>query len=100
MNALDQHTIQDAVAEVASAYPIQRAYLFGSYARGEADEKSDVDLCIEGFKGFTLFMLGGFGQEIQDRLDRRVDVAYGADSLFPSVRRQFDKDKVLLYEKS
>ena len=100
MSTLDQHIIQDAVVEVASAYPIERAYLFGSYARGEADEKSDIDLCIEGLNGFTLFMLGGFGQEVQDRLNRRVDVVCGADSLFPPARRRFDEDKVLLYERS
>lgn len=99
MSVLEQHTIRDAVAQEASGYPIQRAYLFGSYARGDADGASDIDLCIECSEGFTLFMLGGFGQGLQDRLGRPVDVVCGADTLFPHVRRHFDEDKVLLYER-
>ena len=50
--------IRECIAPICKKYPIRKAYLFGSYARGNATEKSDVDLRIEGdIKSF--FMLGG-----------------------------------------
>ena len=47
MKTLDEHTISSAVREVMPRYDITEAYLFDSYARNEADEESDVDICIE-----------------------------------------------------
>ena len=39
--------IKNIVCPLAKKYEVDRVYLFGSYARGEATEKSDVDLCID-----------------------------------------------------
>ena len=47
MKVLDEHTISSAVREAMPLYDVTEAYLFGSYAREEADEDSDVDICIE-----------------------------------------------------
>ena len=35
------------IAPIAARYGVDKIYIFGSYARGEADESSDIDLCIE-----------------------------------------------------
>lgn len=59
MKTLDEHTISSAVHEVMPRYDITEAYLFDSYARNEADEESDVDICIECGDSITLFSLGG-----------------------------------------
>ena len=40
--------IQDKIVPIAKAYGVERMSLFGSYARGEAKDDSDVDLYIEG----------------------------------------------------
>lgn len=40
-------TIMKALHQAAEMYPIKRMDLFGSYANGVADEKSDVDLLVE-----------------------------------------------------
>ena len=45
MLSIDQ--IKVAVSKVGSKYGIKNAYLFGSYAKGEAREDSDVDLIID-----------------------------------------------------
>lgn len=34
------------VAEVDREYPVREAYLFGSFAKGKADEASDIDICV------------------------------------------------------
>jgi predicted nucleotidyltransferase len=39
-------TVNDYVADVKSAMPIDRAFLFGSYAKGTATEQSDIDVCF------------------------------------------------------
>lgn len=65
MKTLDEHTISSAVREVMPRYDITEAYLFDSYARNEADEESDVDICIECGDSITLFSLGGPGVALE-----------------------------------
>ncbi|WP_106627909.1 nucleotidyltransferase family protein [Selenomonas massiliensis] len=89
--------IRECIAPVCKKYPIRRAYLFGSYARGNATEKSDVDLRIEGdIKSF--FMLGGIYSELSDALGTELDLL----SRLPdseAFKENLKKDEVLLYER-
>ena len=39
--------IKDKIVSIAKQYDLFKIYLFGSYVRGEADEKSDVDIALE-----------------------------------------------------
>lgn len=100
MDALSQQTIASAVHDNASLYDVKRVYLFGSYARGEADEASDVDLLVEGGTGFTLFKAGGFGKRMEDALGLPVDIVCREESFYPKALKRYKKDRVLLYEKS
>ena len=88
--------IKERVALVCKKYPIRKAYLFGSYARGEATEKSDVDIRIEGdIKSF--FTLGGIYSDLEDALGMEIDLL----SRLPdseSFRKNISRDEVLLYE--
>ncbi len=89
--------IRERITPVCQRYPIQKAYLFGSYARGNATEKSDIDLRIEGdIKSF--FMLGGIYSELEDALGTKLDLL----SKIPdseAFRANLQKDEVLLYER-
>ena len=89
--------IRECIAPVCKKYPTRRAYLFGSYARGNATEKSDVDLRIEGdIKSF--FMLGGIYSELSDALGTELDLL----SRLPdseAFKENLKKDEVLLYER-
>ena len=40
--------IRDKIRPICEKYKVEKVWLFGSYARGEATEESDVDLHIEG----------------------------------------------------
>lgn len=100
MKALDEHTISSAVREVMPLYDVTEAYLFGSCAREEADEDSDVDICIECGDSFTPFSLGGLGAALEKALGRSVDVVCGCDSLYPRAQQRYLKDRKLLYAKS
>ncbi len=43
----DINEIKRAVVPIACSYGVKRLYLFGSYAKGTANEKSDVDLLVQ-----------------------------------------------------
>ncbi len=86
----------DAIA----AYPVRAAYIFGSYARSDFDSSSDIDICIEPEDSFNLFMLGGLGNALEACLDVPIDIVCGADSFYPRARARYERDKVLVYERS
>ena len=44
--ATASRTVSSYVADVKNAMPIDRAFLFGSYANGTATEQSDIDVCF------------------------------------------------------
>ena len=48
--------------------------VFGSIARGEADEDSDVDFLVRTLPGCGLFRIGGFYVDLEDLLHRKVDI--------------------------
>ena len=65
---------RDEILRIAEKYGAQNVRLFGSIARGEADEKSDVDLLVEMEPGRSLFDMGGMLMELEALLGCRVDI--------------------------
>ena len=47
-------------------------YLFGPYARGEADENSDLDFLVFGGEGFKLTSILALGEELREVLKKNV----------------------------
>ncbi|MCL1979147.1 MAG: nucleotidyltransferase domain-containing protein [Methanomassiliicoccaceae archaeon] len=62
------------VAPVAESYGVAKIYLFGSVARGDYDEDSDYDFCIEKGKIRGLIALSGFFQDLRDAVGRDIDL--------------------------
>ncbi len=70
--------IRNAVVQVASAYPVISVDVFGSFARGEDTEGSDVDLLVFfDIKLASLFDLSGLKLDVEDKLNVKVDVIAG-----------------------
>ena len=65
--------IQKIVRPLAEKYHISEVYIFGSYARGEADGESDVDILAVGGEGFKLTNILAFGYELSVAFGRDVD---------------------------
>lgn len=64
--------IKQTLSDVLGSKPVDFAYLFGSYAKGEADAKSDVDIMVSGaITGLEFFSLGG---ELERALHKHVDI--------------------------
>ena len=93
--------IREIVAPIAKQHGVDKVFLFGSYARGDATPASDVDLCVDAPKLRGLFALGGLYADLEDALKKSIDVVttgslkYNKDEAFLENLR---KDRVLLYE--
>ena len=57
------------------AYPVEKAWIFGSYARGEETRKSDLDILVRFDKNaaITLFDYAGIMIDLEDILRKKVD---------------------------
>ena len=62
------------VKPLADKYNIQQVYLFGSYARKEATEDSDIDILVCGGDRFKLTMVFAFAEELRKAFNKDVDV--------------------------
>ena len=66
--------ISFVVKPLAEEYCIKEVYLFGSYARNEATEESDVDILVFGGDHFKLTRIFAFAEELRNKLEKEVDV--------------------------
>ena len=87
--AIDMHRLierhRTEIRVLAEQRGLRNVRVFGSMARGDADEKSDVDLLVTLPKGTSGLALGGLLMDVQDLLQRRVDVLTEA-ALHPMIR--------------
>ena len=67
-------TIREKVIPIAKKYGVKKISLFGSYARGEADEKSDLDFLVIGGKNFKLTRIFSLAEELREIFNKKVDV--------------------------
>ena len=81
--------IRDKVKEVLLRRGVVRAGVFGSVARGEQTDNSDIDFLVELEKGRTLIDLSGLRLDLADLLGCDVDVVT-ANALHPRL-----KDRIL-----
>ncbi|GAA4009743.1 hypothetical protein GCM10022408_22340 [Hymenobacter fastidiosus] len=98
MHLTDQEL--ETIRTFFSAQPVLKAYLFGSYARGEADEKSDVDLLVElDYEKLDALDFFLWREYLAELLGKKVDVVSG---LKPASRfaREIQPDLQPIYEKA
>ncbi|MDF1522251.1 MAG: nucleotidyltransferase family protein [Trueperaceae bacterium] len=85
--------IRRSVAAPMARRGVVRAGVFGSFARGEATDSSDVDFLVEFEEGRTLLDLSGLRLDLCDVLGREVDVATPG-SLHPGLRERVLREVV------
>ena len=93
---IEQETIA-TLQQYFAKQPVLRAYLFGSFARGEADEQSDIDLLVE--LDYSQRVGMEFIQmqiDLQHLLARKVDLV-SAKGLSKYVQPLVDQEKQLIY---
>ena len=82
------------------AYPVEKAWLFGSYARGEETDNSDIDVLVKFDEKaeVSLFDYIGIKLDLEKNLERNVDLVEDG-FLLKYAQETADKDKVLVYER-
>lgn len=68
------HEHRDRILEAAARHRARSVRVFGSVARGDAGENSDIDLLVEFEPDSSLFDLLHLTEELEKLLDHRVDV--------------------------
>ena len=90
--------IRSIASPIAAAYGVKSLSLFGSYARGEATEDSDIDLLLDRTGMSGGWAMGGLYADLSEALGKELDLVTtaGADGVFLSHIRC---DAVRLYER-
>ena len=90
--------ISKIVAPIAASFGIRKLSVFGSYARGEATENSDLDFhLIDRGSLRGLFRLAGFELALEEKFKVSVDVVT-TNSLFDDVRQRIEQEELIVYE--
>jgi len=89
--------IKNTVTDYFKDKPVKSVYLFGSYARGEAREDSDIDLGIilEDVK-ISLWQYAGIALGLEEALSKKVDMVE-IELMHNWVKRNFERDKMEIY---
>ena len=90
------------IAEYFKTQPVLKAWLFGSFARGEETDHSDVYILFEpdhsSGKPFTLLTHGGMYMDLKKLLGREVDLVVNG-TLRSYAEESVNRDKKLIYER-
>ncbi|HVR98721.1 MAG TPA: nucleotidyltransferase family protein [Thermoanaerobaculia bacterium] len=85
-------TLREQRALLSRRYPIQRLALFGSWARGDAREDSDVDVMVEVDPSIGLRFVD-LGDELEKALGRRVDLV-SRRAIKPSLWKRIEPELI------
>ncbi len=98
---MSTNQIQKTIADYFKTQPVLKAWIFGSFARGEETPTSDIDiLFVPDYSGkpFTLFTHGGMYMDLKELLGREVDLVVDG-TLRPYAEESANRDKKLIYER-
>jgi predicted nucleotidyltransferase len=87
----------NALIDICRDNDVARLEVFGSTARGEANEDSDVDLLVEFSKRKSLLALVSLERKMSAALGRKVDLLTEA-AISPYLRDQINRDRRVIYE--
>jgi predicted nucleotidyltransferase len=100
--------IKELIEPIAQKYKLNALWVFGSYARGEATEESDVDFLID-YTDTTIFNFFDFvdlGNEFEHIFNKKIDLmttkalyTSSIEKCFPTFKNIITSEMVLVYEK-
>ena len=98
---MSQQAMTQLLAEYFKTQPVLKAWLFGSYARGEQTPLSDVDLLVKYDDNARISLLKhcSIMNDLEELLDRKVDLVEEGE-LLPFAVERANHDKKLIYERA
>ena len=93
--------IKTTVANYFKTQPVLKAWLFGSYSRGEQTNESDVDILVQYDRSqrIGLLKIAGMHIDLENLLGHKVDIVEDG-TLRPWAVESVNKDKCLIYERA
>lgn len=67
-------SLKKQIKKILNKYPISKAAIFGSFARGDENENSDIDILIETSKPVSLFVILKLENELKEVTKRNIDI--------------------------
>ena len=97
---LNRKKVISIIQKYLSKQPIEKAWLFGSYARNEQDAESDIDIMVrfKKPKKITLFDYVGYSIYLEELLDTKIDIVEEG-CVKPHAAESVEKEKLLFYER-
>ena len=99
-NDMGKLAIIEVLRHYFSTQPVLKAWLFGSFSRGEETQDSDVDILVSLDKskpiGLKFF---GMWSDLEELLGRKVDLV-SEGTLLPFAQESAERDKILVYERT
>lgn len=88
------------LSDFFSTQPIEKAWIFGSYARGDETAESDLDIMVSYIPGECPGILGicRIVDSLQNLLGIKVDLVESG-TLYPRVEKEVEKQKIPIYER-
>ena len=101
MNGLTKNHIIPAIQGYFATQPVEKAWLFGSYSRGEEKAGSDVDILVSFDKSakISLFKYADMICQLEALLKQKVDLVEEG-TLLNKEKKTANEDKILIYERS
>lgn len=99
MVKLIQNLQQDDLKTMLKEQGVSYLGLFGSYARGEETQQSDIDLMIDFDETKSLFDLADIKIQLQEKLGKKVELSMRGH-IKESLKSYINKDLITLYEKN
>ncbi|ORE98730.1 nucleotidyltransferase family protein [Aurantimonas sp. 22II-16-19i] len=87
--ALEKH--RETIREILSRYPVSNPRIFGSVARGEDTEASDLDIIVEGHDPLDYFQLARLELDLAARTGARIDIRLEGE-FSPRVLRRIQRE--------
>jgi predicted nucleotidyltransferase len=85
---------RDAILALAAKHGATDVRIFGSVARGDDDETSDIDVLVKMLPGRSLFDMGGLLMDLRELLGCKVDVISEHKDMRPHFREEVMRDAV------
>ena len=96
---IDRKDILQQLKDGIKKFPqVEKAWIYGSFARGDDGPKSDIDIALQTNEKFTYFDLAEVQYQLENKISRKVDVGF-IDSFKPYIFEHVKADLKLIYER-